>query len=29
MSGMEEAEKVVIDNNVGVDHNVVKSNFVR
>jgi hypothetical protein len=29
MSGMEEVEKVDMDNNVGVDHNVVKSNFVR
>jgi len=29
MSGIEETVKVVMDNNVGADHNVVKSNFVR
>ena len=29
ISGMEDAEKVVMDNNVGADHNVVKSYFVR
>jgi hypothetical protein len=28
MSGSEEVEKVGMDNNVGVDHNVVKSYFV-
>jgi hypothetical protein len=29
MSGMLEVEKVVMDNNVDADHNVVKDNFVR
>jgi hypothetical protein len=29
MAGMEAVEKVVMDNNVGADHNVVKSYFVR
>jgi hypothetical protein len=29
MVGMLDAEKVVMDNNVGADYNVVKSNFVR
>jgi hypothetical protein len=29
MSGMEEAEKVVMGNNVVAAHNVVKSYFVR
>jgi hypothetical protein len=27
MAGMSCVEKVVMDNNVGADHNVVKSNF--